>query len=187
MCEPTTIALGIAAMSVAMSAGSAVMQQQAKKADYNSKVQVQQANTEMARSEREATHQTQIRDRAAAERKFSADSMESTLKAEELRGEALAQGANFSVASAVFDQTERHIYMADQNNQTSNIWNLQNNARNIEAASQSDYRKQKNRMWQSRAGNAPGSAGMWLGIGKGVLGAASSGLSAYGAATDAGL
>jgi hypothetical protein len=167
-------------VAVVIAAAAAAVQQvaasNAADDEYAAKVQTQQQAEIMARSEREATHQEQIRERLSAERRYSKDSMESTLEAEELRGKALAQGANDSVSSAVFDQTERHIYMVDQDNQTSNIWNLQNNAKNIQAGSDASFRKETSRGWQNRAGLPP--SGQGLAMAGALLGGVSQGLQA---------
>lgn len=192
MCEPismsTMIALSVTSMAISAGMGimGAVQKKNAAKADYAAKVQAQNEAWRQAQADRDASHQSDIAERTAAERKFSKDSLESTLKAEELRGKALAQGANSSVASAVFDQQDRHIYMADQTNQTSNIWNLQQNARNLKARGESAFRKQNSRMWQGRAGLPPANT-MGLDIASSVIGAVGSGISLAGGMQSAGM
>lgn len=192
MCEPISlgtlaaISIGSAALSAGMGIYSSVQKNNAAKADYYGKVQASQAAEQQAREDRDATHQSDVRDRAVAERKAIANQMESTLKAEEMRGKVLAQGANGSVSSAVFAQDERGIYMADQGNETSNIWNLQENARNIKARGEASFRKQAARAWQNRPGRAPTNtliADSFTSIVKGV----GSGITMYGSGVSSGL
>jgi len=186
MCGIAAVAIGLSVASMAMGAVQSVMKNKAAKADYNGKVQAQNEAWRQAQADRDASHQSDIREREAAEREFSKKQLESTVQAEELRGKALAQGANGSVASAVFDQQDRHIYMADANNQTSNIWNLQNNARNLKARGESTFRKQSARMWQTRAGKAPSST-LGIDLASAAISSASSGISMYGGMKTAGM
>jgi len=169
-----------------MAAGAmqAIQKNKADKAAYKGKVQAQKVATEQARADRDAAHQVDIRKRVQAEREFTANQVESTLEGEMLRGQALAQNSTTNVSSAVFDQFDRQTYMQEQQNNTSNIWNLQQNARNLQAASESTWRKEEARIWKNRAGTPPANTlGMDLGIA--ALGAVSSGLGAYGAAKPA--
>jgi hypothetical protein len=192
MCEPVSMStmIAISVASMAMSAGmgvmSAMQKDKAQKAQYASKVQAQNEAWRQAQADRDASHQSDIAERAAAEREFSSKQLESTLEAEELRGKALAQGANSSVASSVFDQQDRHIFMADANNQTSNIWNLQNNARNLKARGEGAFRKQNSRMWQNRAGLPPTST-LGMDIASSAIGAIGSGISLAGGMQSAGM
>jgi len=184
MCPPIPIAVAVG-ISVATSVASGVMQSiqsnNANKARYAGKVQAQRVATEQARADRDAATQTAIRERTAAERKFTQNQMDSTLAAEELRGKALAQNATTSVSSAVFDQFDRKTYMELQKNNTSNIWNLQENARSLQASAEGSWRKENARIYKNRAGAPPANTmGMDLAI-TGMKGI-SSGLSTFGAA-----
>jgi len=184
MCPPIPIGVAVAisvATTVASGVMSAVQQNSAAKARYAGKVQAQRVATEQARADRDANQQQLIAQRTAAEREFSANQMESTLAAESLRGKALAQNSTTNVSSAVFDQFDRQTYMQEQQNQTSNIWNLQQNARNLQASSESTWRKEEARIWKNRAGAPPANTmGMDLAIT--AMKGASAGLSTYGAA-----
>jgi hypothetical protein len=186
MCEPISIGLALAAATMAMGAVQSKMKNDAAKADYYSKVQNQLVTTQEARADREAGHQVLLRERAAAERKSIGNQMESTLKAEELRGVALAQGANGGVASGVFDQFERNTTLKEGEIETSNVFALGQNALALETKSKGEYRKQAARMWRNRAGSPPVNT-FAIDMLATTVKAAGAGISAYGAASAAGI
>jgi len=184
MCPPLVVGVVVAVASMAAGAMQAIQKNKADKAAYKGKVQAQKVATEQSRADRDAAHQGNIREREAAERKYTENQVESTLEGEMLRGKALVQNSTTNVSSAVFDQFDRQTYMQMQENNTSNIWNLQANARNLTASSEGDWRKEEARIYKNRAGAPPANTlGMDLGIA--ALNATASGLSAYGAAKPA--
>lgn len=192
MCEPISIgtaiaiSVGVGALSAAPGIMASIQKNKAAEADYRGKLAAQAAAEEQSRADREATHQNLIRKAEESERDFTARTMEATLKAEELRGEALTQGANGGVATAVFDHTDRMIGVKEGQIVTSALWDQQTTARNIKAASESSYRKQSARNWQSLAGRAPVNTVLTDSFGS-VMKGASSGLSAFGGMKAGGL
>jgi hypothetical protein len=187
MCEPISIGLAIGAMSMALSAVKSKMTNDAAKADYYGKVQASQAAALQGTRDRENTDARLVSERAAAERKVTGNQMEATLKAEELRGKALAQGANGSVASAAgVDQQDRMFYLGAEGVRTAGIHYLEENKRSLTSKAKEAYDKQMAQLWQNRPGAAPvNTTGIDLTVG--ALNATKAGFNAYGSAVDAGI
>jgi hypothetical protein len=131
-------------------------QNRAAEQKYMADLQAQQANTLMARQSNDEAQRVLMRQRAQAERTFAGNIFANTLKAAQAQGKAIAHmGSSTGVASAVFDHLGTSIYKQEQRNVSSNIWNLQANAQDIQAKSLASYRKKVNRQWQSRSGAPP--------------------------------
>jgi len=135
---------------------SSLAQNRAAQLKYMADLQAQDANTLMARQSNDEAQRVLMRQRAQAERTFTGNIFENTLKAAQAQGKAEAHmGSSTGVASAVFDHLGTSIYKQEQRNVSSNVWNLQANAKDIQAKSLASYRKKVNRQWQSRAGAPP--------------------------------
>ena len=150
MMAGTTLMGGLAQVN------SSLAQNRAAQQKYVADLQAQQANTLMARQSNDEAQRALMRQRAQAERVYSGNIFQNTLKAAQAQGKAVAHmGSSTGSASAVFDHLATNIYKQEQRNVTSNIWNLQANATDIQAKSLASYRKKVNRQWQSRAGAPP--------------------------------
>lgn len=157
MCPPVVIAAAIVAVAAAgAGALQAVQADKAAKADYAGKVQAQEVATEQLRSDRDALQQQLYGERATAERQFSQNQMDATLQGEALRAKALTQSSiGGSVSSATFDQFERQTYLTEGEIKVSNLWNLQQNARNLKAQQDGAYRREATGIFANRAGAPP--------------------------------
>jgi hypothetical protein len=182
----------MAIASIAMSAVQSKMKNDANAVDYYEKVAASRAQQKetmrQSAEDRDAKTQEQIRQSAVDKKEYSNDQLTNALEAEELRGKSEAQNATFSVASSVFDTTDRFIYMKMQKNRTSNIWNLQEKGRNIKAGAEQMWRKQANRNYSGRAKNyRPPTNTFGMDMAAGAIGGLSTGLSTYGSMKKSGL